>query len=294
MKLRYLLGFGITFFALYNRVRLLFANNAIQGYVRVLMYHNIPENKLTLFQFQIQYLASNYQFLTPLQFQEFVKGRYQITGVNLLVTFDDGFKSNCVVAEKILEPLGIKGIFFVPTEFISLPDINKQKKFIINQIYDGDTNNPEISPDMKPLTWNDLEYLLGKGHTVGSHTKNHKRLSNLYSKDELYNEIVESGNILEEKLGIPSTYFAYPFGDIGSINKQAFNVIKTQYQYCFSGVRGANYYPTSDYAILRDSVSIDDPPRYVRFIIENGLDILYRKKARRLLELAEESADCAD
>lgn len=285
MKFRYLAGYGASFLALYRRGSLLLCNNN-SGYVKILMYHHIPESKQELFKRQIQFLASHNKFLTPIQFQEFLQEKYRISGTNLLLTFDDGFKSNRIVAEEILHPLDIKGIFFVPTGFIGLQDTQKRNEFIVQQIYGGHASSSRISFDMEALTWEDLKYLLAQGHVVGSHGRNHRRLSSIHSQEDLHDEIIESGNILEEKLGIPITCFAYPFGDIDSISKQAFHVIKARYQYCFSGVRGANYHPTLNYAILRDAISIDDPPQYVRFIIENGLDIIYRKKARRLLELA--------
>lgn len=287
MKLRYLAGYSAPLLALCRRLRSLLLNDDV-GVVKVLIYHNISGDKFALFRRQIQYLASAYQFLTPLQFEEFVYGRYRISGINLLITFDDGFKSNRIVAEKILNPLGIKGIFFVPTEFIALQDTNKQNEFITQKIFDGDAHNPEILPDMQPLTWEDLECLLAQGHIIGSHSRNHKRLSRIHSKEALYDEIVESGNILEKKLGVSINYFAYPFGDIDSVSQLAMKIVKSRYKYCFSGVRGPNYFPVDTCAILRDTISLDDPLSYVRFIVEGGLDIVYRKKAKRLLVLTRD------
>lgn len=289
MKLRYLAGCGAPFLALYRKGSSLL-HNADSGYVKVLMYHHISESKQELFKRQIQFLTSQYNFLTPLQFQEFSEGKSSFSSVSLLITFDDGFKSNRVVAEKILDPLDIKGIFFVPTGFIGLQDTQKRNEFIVQQIYDGHANISKISSDMEPLTWEDLKYLLAQGHVIGSHGRNHRRLSSIHSQQDLHDEIIESGNILEEKLGIPITCFAYPFGDIDSISKQAFNVIKARYQYCFSGVRGTNSHSVDHYAVLRDAISVDEPLSYVRFIIEGGLDVIYRKKARKLSELTEESA----
>lgn len=288
MKLRYLVGYSTSFLAFYNRIRFLLAKDAAKGCLRILMYHNIPENKLELFKQQIYYLASIYRFLTPLQFLDFVNGKYCLSGINLLMTFDDGFKSNRIVAEKILAQFGIKGIFFVSTEFIGLQDTYKRKEFIAQQIYGGDSTNPEISSEMESLTWEDLEYLLDQGHVIGSHGRNHKRLSRIHSKEELYDEIVESGNMLEKKLGVPINYFAYPFGDIDSVSKFAMKMVKNRYKYCFSGVRGPNYFPVDTWAILRDTISLDDPLSYVRFIVEGGLDIIYRKKAKRLLVLTRD------
>lgn len=288
MKLRYLAGYSTSFLVFYNRIRRLLAKEATKGCLKILMYHNIPENKLELFKQQIYYLASIYRFLTPLQFLDFVNGKYCLSDINLLITFDDGFKSNRIVAEKILAQFGIKGIFFVSTEFIGLQDIYERKEFIAQQIYGGDSTNPEISSEMGALTWEDLEYLLDQGHSIGCHTKNHKRLSELHSKEELYDEIVESGNMLAKKLAVPINYFAYPFGDIDSVSKLAMKIVKSRYKYCFSGVRGSNYFPVDTYAILRDTISLDDPLSYVRFIVEGGLDIIYRNKAKRLLALTRD------
>ncbi len=285
MRLRYLAGYGAYILALCHKLRSFWTKDN-SGYVRVLMYHNIHESKLGLFERQIRYLASNYRFLTPEQFQRFVQGEYRVSGVNLFITFDDGFKSNRIVAEKVLNPLGIKGIFFIPTEFIGILDKNKQREFIAQKIYDGDVTNTEISSDMKPLTWEDLEYLLSQGHVIGSHTLNHRRLSILNSPNIIHDEIIESGNILEKKLGVPVTHFAYPFGDIDSISSCSMDLVKERYEYCFSGIRGANCYPVLPYAILRDSIAVGDPPRYVRLIVENGIDIFYRRKAAKLLTLA--------
>lgn len=284
MKLRYLAGYSAPLLALCRRLRSLLLNDDV-GVVKVLIYHNISGDKFALFRRQIQYLASAYQFLTPLQFEEFVYGSYRISGINLLITFDDGFKSNRIVAEKILNPLGIKGIFFVPTEFIALQDTNKQNEFITQKIFDGDAHNPEILPDMQPLTWEDLECLLAQGHIIGSHSRNHKRLSSIHSQKDLYDEIIESGNILERKLRIPITHFAYPFGDIGSISRQAMKLIQERYTYCFSGIRGENRFPIVRHAILRDSISVDDTLYYTHLIVEKALDPIYWKKVKTLKTL---------
>ncbi|MHA1834664.1 MAG: polysaccharide deacetylase family protein, partial [Candidatus Baldrarchaeia archaeon] len=230
-----------------------------------------------------QYLVANYHFLTPNEFQSFIKGNSTRSGINLLLTFDDGFRSSYTVAREILKELNIKAIFFIPTEFIGLKDDNERMNFIIQKIFDGNLGNPEISSDMRPMTWDDLKYLIKEGHAVGSHTRNHKRLSTLTSYCELYSEIIKSGDIIERRLRVPINFFSWPFGDVKSINNHAMNLIRERYELCFSGVRGANSVGTSPYLILRDAVSVDYPLEYLRFIIEGGLDILYRGKVRKLL-----------
>ena len=45
-------------------------------------------------------------------FEDMLNGRIPIEGRNLLVTFDDGFKSNLQISKEVLEPLDIQAIFF--------------------------------------------------------------------------------------------------------------------------------------------------------------------------------------
>lgn len=286
MKLRYLASYLTPFLVLGRKVKSLLVHDGWRG-VRVLIFHDIHISKLVRFRELMHYLAPKYRFLTPLEFEQFVQGTKHISGLNLLVTFDDGFKSNRLAAQEVLEPLGIKGIFFVPTELINLEDIDARNKFISQYIYRGGASNYEILTDQEALSWGDLGYLIRQGHTIGCHTKNHQRLTEIDDQAELKTEIIDSGNILEKKLGVPIKHFAYPLGDINSINKEAMSEIKQRYKYCFSGIRGMNYFPVSTYAIFRDALDLDDPLIYVRFIIERGLDVLYQKKQKKLLELAK-------
>jgi hypothetical protein len=88
MKLRYLAGYSAPLLALCRRLRSLLLNDDV-GVVKVLIYHNISGDKFALFRRQIQYLASAYQFLTPLQFEEFVCFFHQPIWFKLLIQLLD-------------------------------------------------------------------------------------------------------------------------------------------------------------------------------------------------------------
>ena len=51
-----------------------------------------------------------------------------------MLTFDDGFYSNYIIAKEVLKPLGIKAIFFVTTEFIDSKNKDLQQNFIKQNI----------------------------------------------------------------------------------------------------------------------------------------------------------------
>ncbi|MBE8352120.1 polysaccharide deacetylase family protein, partial [Leptospira borgpetersenii] len=105
----------------------------------------------------------------PEVFAEMVRGEKEILGRNLLLTFDDGYLSNRIVAEEILEPLGIKALFFIISDFVDIQKKQEIRKFISNNIYPSFT--VEQVPDFwAPMRWEDLEVLLHKGHSIGSHT----------------------------------------------------------------------------------------------------------------------------
>ncbi|WP_061215006.1 polysaccharide deacetylase family protein [Syntrophomonas wolfei] len=271
MRIRNTLG---AFTSLLRSVNIISKIN--KNSVRIIIYHNILPEHFSILEKQLRYLKLYYNFLNDRKFREIMDGQSQTsTRNNLLLTFDDGFKSNFTVAKKILDTLGIKAIFFIPPDFINCIERNQQKEFIARNIYDGIVSVDTVSDDEEPMSWGDLEYLLEHGHTIGSHTRTHKRLSEIKDTAELEDEIAGAGDILQKTLGISIEHFAYPFGDINSINSQALAIAGKRYRYIFSGVRGFNNTYVSPRAIRRDVISLDDLLSYNHFILEGGLDLYY-------------------
>ena len=283
-KIRYLIANSIL-----GRLLLKIAkrrNNNDKGALKVLIYHDIRYKDFDKFEAQIKCIDRDYGFIKPDDLQDILAGKMKYTATKALLTFDDGFKSNALLAEKILNALGIKAIFFIPPGFINAKNRDEQRIFIAKNIYNNRFKPEEIPDAMAPMSWQDLGRLLDQGHTIGAHTVNHRRLTEVESEDELKREIIESGDILQKKFGIDIDHFSFPFGDIDSINQRAMEIIRERYKYCYSGIRGNNSIDTNPYAILRDPVSIDDPPAYFQFIVEDGLRLMYRKRALLLATMA--------
>ena len=72
--------------------------------LRVLFYHDIAPHDQPHFAAQLRWLARSWNLVSPKQFAAMVSGEEPIRGRNLLLTFDDGFASNRVVAEEVLNP----------------------------------------------------------------------------------------------------------------------------------------------------------------------------------------------
>jgi peptidoglycan/xylan/chitin deacetylase (PgdA/CDA1 family) len=62
------------------------------------------------------------------------------------------------------------------------------------------------------MDWDALRALAERGVEIGSHTISHPHLTQL-DDDELRRELVESRERLEDGLGRPCRFVAYPYGD---------------------------------------------------------------------------------
>jgi peptidoglycan/xylan/chitin deacetylase (PgdA/CDA1 family) len=222
--------------------------------LRVLLYHDISFEEEESFYNQLVWLKKNWNIVTPLQFEEMISGKNPIIGNNLLITFDDGLASNRVVAEKILNPMGIKAIFFVISEFIKIKDHLEARKFVSKYII-PESNIKDIPNNWRNLQWHDLSALISQGHAIGHHTKMHKRLSECISESELEEEIVLSAKEMAFKLDIEIKHFAYTFGDIDSFSKEALLLASSKFNFVHSGLRGNNEKYNSPLAIRRDAAT---------------------------------------
>ena len=99
----------------------------------------------------------------------------------------------------------------------------------------------------------------------------------------LNQEIVESGDILEQKIGGKINWFAYPFGDIDSISAEALSIIFGRFKFCRSGIRGPN--PKNSKGQFSDQLGLDQPFAYQKLIVEGGLDFLYRSRRNKFRRL---------
>ena len=254
--------------------------------LKALVYHDVPTDRLAALRAQVALLARHYDLVAPDDFMAMLRAERSPERTSVLLTFDDGYASQATAAREVLEPLGIRALFFVTTGFVDAEGPTEQAAFLRDHLL-RDVPSPEVLPGhLKPMSWGDVAALSAAGHAIGAHSAGHRRLSQVRSQEELSAETIGSGDALAERLGHPVDYFAYPFGTIGSIDLRAMDLIKQRYAACFSAVRGSNASGTSPYAILRDPVSLDDSIGSVRFVVEDGLGIFYRSKARRLAHLA--------
>ena len=199
-----------------------------------------------------------------------------------LFSFDDGFVSNRRIAETVLAPLGIRALFFISPGLIELKP-EEQAYRIAATVFDGRVEPEDIPASLRPMSWTEMNKLKAMGHAIGAHGMLHRRLTAL-AGEELEWEIVEAAARIESRLGAAVPWFAYAFGDIGSISRSALELIGQRYRFCRSGVRGANDVDVDRLALRGDMIDLEGPLAYQQLTVEGGLDRRYRE-AREHLDL---------
>jgi peptidoglycan/xylan/chitin deacetylase (PgdA/CDA1 family) len=166
----------------------------------ILLYHDLVEDESALpteaylrdraitrnnFQAQMQHLVDEgYQSLTMEEYFACRENHRPLPEKSVIITFDDGFRSHYEIGYRILSELGLKGTFFVVGSWIDRSGFLNREQ--LREMHEG-------------------------GMEIGSHGHTHTFLAYL-SKDEVYQELKESKDALEQTIGARIDHFAYPGG----------------------------------------------------------------------------------
>lgn len=247
--------------------------------MRVLLYHGIGAEDFENFSKQLDFLEQTWKFISPEDFESYLDGTLRLDQDSLLLTFDDGFKSQREVAERVLNARGMSAIFFIITEYAKLGSGSDWRGFISKYVWPG-REQGSIPDHWQNMDLDDLNFLIETGHTIGSHSARHERLSKVQSS-ALFENIVQAGDELELLVGQPVKHFAYPFGDINSFNKSGLEVARSRFHFVHTGIRGNNTTATRSWEIRRDSFEPTDNGNWVSAALDGLVDWKYQKKFNR-------------
>lgn len=114
----------------------------------------------------------------------------------VVITFDDGTLDFWEHARPVLERLGFTATLFV----------------VAGHVGGHSTWDRHLGePDRPLMSWEQIRQLHEQGFEIGSHTHNHRTLTELSEGDAL-SELVRSRRALEDRLGRPPEFLAYPRG----------------------------------------------------------------------------------
>lgn len=249
--------------------------------LRVIIFHNIKKKNEKKFGELILYLKKNWNIISPKIFRDHIYNKKVIENKrNILITFDDGYKSQKIVCEKFLDPLNIKALFFVVSDFVNI--VSKHQAFdFVNKNFYFDKKRIDVEEDMSNMNIIDLKQLILNGHSIGGHTRTHACLSRIKKENIIYDEVVKSCLEMEKKLNYNIVDFAYTFGDINSINRISSNLILNHFELLYSGLRGNNLRQKSK-IIRRDAINLNEPLEVIASYLNGYVDFLYKAKLKKL------------
>ncbi len=251
------------------------AQRALWGnaFIRVVNYHRTPSAQAGNFERQLAFFARHYTPATPDDLDACIAGAWRPRKPGIILTFDDGFRSNHDVGMKLLEKHGFRGWFFLPLRFIAAT--REEADFNFAQ--------PGARGAEPRLSWPECRDMAARGHIIGCHTR-----SNLRLKDGLPAAIIEgeTGQArleLGEVLGREAKDFCWVGGEVWSYGREAFAAIpRGGYARAFM----TNMYPvrpgSSPYWIQRNNIEADWPLERVQFYLSGLMDIAYWPKRRQL------------
>lgn len=270
MKFNYLVSSFV-----YNTTKNFFLKNKK---LRIINLHHIPEIYFKKLKKNILLLSKDFDILDPSSFFDIVIKKRPIQRDSILFTFDDGYNSQLNFAKQVLDTFNIKAIFFIVPNFAKIKDKNVSFSFLQNNIkYKLYNKRPDIS--LSNMKWDDIKYLHQKGHVIGAHSLNHLNLTKIENQKKLEEEILSDRDAISIKIGSNKIInFAYPFGDIKSINSDVFKIISKHFVNIFSGVRGNNLNnQNKNFIFRRDAIEADFSIDLIKMFLSGFLDFYYKK-----------------
>ncbi len=148
------------------------------------------------------------------------------------ITFDDGYAANCDEALPLLIRERIPCTYFVT----------------LHNVLTGEPFPHDAAGDARsaPNTIDELRALAAEGIEIGAHGYHHADLGRLASRRQLYREIAVAGRDLQDLLGRPVRYFAFPFGQRANLSRAAFAVAKEAGYHAACSAYGAYNFPGDD------------------------------------------------
>jgi peptidoglycan/xylan/chitin deacetylase (PgdA/CDA1 family) len=138
------------------------------------------------------------------------------------ITFDDCYADNLPAAE-VLHEHGLPAAFFVPTDYVGT-----------SRPFPWDAKLPPL-PN---LSWADLRRMASLGHTIESHSASHVDFGRI-DPAQAREELTASRKLIEDRLGQPVRYFAFPFGSARNIRPEQLPLVReTGYEGCVSAEHG--------------------------------------------------------
>ena len=205
--------------------------NASSPYGSILMYHRVNDydpdclsTPISVFEETLLALKDKYRVVPLSLLLDRISEKRNIEPGTVVITFDDGYRDNFLIAAPLLRKYQLPATFFVTSQYTGT-----------TRVFPWDAQS---SIDHPLMNWDEVRELYRMGFEIGGHTSNHVNLG-IVPLDEAKQEIFESKEKIEEEIGDRITAFAYPFGGRDCIRDEILPIITAAgYRCCCSGFGG--------------------------------------------------------
>ncbi len=226
--------------------------------LRCVYCHHVFDDQVANFRRICRALMTMGTFIDSDTCLRMLNGEVPITNSYFHLSFDDGLRNILTNAVPVLQELSLPATLFVPTGIVGT-NFETVSRYCRDSL--------RCPAPIEVLSWSDLTELHRLGFTIASHTRSHARLLSLQNQEELYTEITVPRLEIQERLGVPCRYIAWPYGTVSDCDARSLDFVRESgYSGCFGGHRGS-VRPgiTSPFAIPRHHFETDWPVRHIRF-----------------------------
>lgn len=235
-------------------------------FLRCLAAHYVFDDQRHDFELLVARLRGVGDFISTADLIDMISERVPVDGRYFHLSFDDGLGCIARNALPILAEHSIPATLFVNSAVISATSADARMEWEIATNY---------RQSLSVMTWDELRVAAAAGIEIGSHTRNHRRLSSISVDSKLLeNEVAGCKRDIEEEIGQPCNAIAWPYGSFCDVDNLSHAAIKASgYQAAFSLVR-APIEPgqTSRFAIPRHHFEPQWPWREMRFFAHGGME----------------------
>ena len=259
--------------------------NRLFPYVQAVTYHDTSNGECNNLRKQLEWYQKNFVNCNLADLRGLLtNGVWNYDKPGLIISFDDGLRSNFDVALPLLEEYGFTGWFMIPTGFVDL-DPTKQVKFAKRNLIDF---HLESSCERIALSWDEVRDIERRGHVVTCHSMNHKRLSERLTQLELEIEIRNAKQLMEVRLGHEVDLFTWVGGEEWAYSRRAFDLMKESgFNYIFCTNCSCITAKQSPLFLERYHVEPDYSHNQLRLVLGGVYDIMYLQKRRRICKKTE-------
>lgn len=236
--------------------------STIQNTTHILNLHYITPHELkndheAIFEDFLIFITKNCKLISIEQALDNMKSKKDFYDKpEIALTFDDGFEECYTIIAPLIEKYGGLGTFFVCGSYIeNLPGYQEQ------------FNSRTLIYSKAPMNWDQLKDLKARGHTIGSHTKDHQNLARLKVSDA-HSQIIENKALLESRLEYVCEYFAWPYGWIKDYPSAVHDFVKHQHAHIFSGAN-YKYFFTDQQIINRRHIEPFWNHRHIKYFLSH-------------------------